>query len=324
VPRDTPGRLLRLLALLQSRREWSGPDLADRLGVTDRTVRRDVERLRALDYPVDSVGGVAGGYRLAAGANLPPLLLDDDEALAVAIGLVTAAESGVAGAADGSVRALAKLARVLPARLRPRLAALTTAAAAVPHHHGAPPVDADLLAVLAACCRDHEFLAMDYTDRGGEATARRVEPHHLVTVRGLWYLIAYDPDRSDWRTFRVDRLGRPSPTRRRFEPRELPAPDSVAYLTGAFAAAEYRYTAWLTVELSAERVRTELFTSIPGDITADGPTRCVVRLSAESVSLVLRHIAAVAALGAEFTLRAPPEIAQHVAELGRRLGAAGG
>ncbi len=308
-----PGRLLRLLSLLQSRRDWSGGELAARLGVTDRTVRRDIERLRELDYPVDSVGGVAGGYRLAAGATLPPLLLDDEEAVAVAVGLVTTGS-------DDAVRALAKLSRVLPARLRPRLAALTEAAVAVPHPHRVP-VDANLLAMLAASCRDHEFVSFDYRGRAAAPSARRVEPHHLVTVQGRWYLVAYDPDRADWRTFRVDRIERPTQTGRRFTPREV-AP--VEYLTGSFAAAEYRYTAWLTVALPESTVRAAWFTAIPGDITADGPGRCTVRLSAETLPLVLQYVSAVAALGAEFTLRADDEVTRAVAALGGSLTAAAG
>jgi len=308
VRRDLPGRLLRLLSLLQSRRDWSGAELARRLEVTDRTVRRDIERLRELDYPVDSVGGVAGGYRLAAGANLPPLLLDDEEAVAVAVGLVTTGS-------EDAVRALAKLSRVLPARLRPRLAALTGAAVAVPHPHGVP-VDANLLALLAASCRDHEFVSFDYRGRSATPSARRVEPHHLVTVQGLWYLVAYDPDRADWRTFRVDRIHRPTQTGQRFTPREV-AP--VEYLTGSFAAAEYRYTAWLTVALPAAAVREAWFTAIPGDITPDGPERCTVRLSTQTLPLLLQYVATVAALGAEFTLRADDEVTRAVAALGRAL-----
>ncbi|QUH05551.1 WYL domain-containing protein [Saccharopolyspora erythraea] len=314
-----PGRLLRLLSLLQSRREWSGAELADRLGVTDRTVRRDVERLRELDYPVRSTTGTAGGYRLVSGRDLPPLLLDDDEAVAVAIGLATADNRSVAGIEESSMRALAKLEQVLPARLRPRLAAVTGATAAAPHRHPTPRVDPAVLAVLAACCRDREILSFDYRGRGGEPSARRVEPHHLVTVQGFWYLLAHDPDREDWRTFRVDRIERPSPTRRHHEPRELPAPDPATYLTRSFASARYTYTARISVALSAEEVRVGLFAPLPGDIEDRGTRRCTVRVSAESPELVTQYVAAVAALGAEYSLDAPDEIVRRVRELGRRL-----
>ncbi len=313
-----PGRLLRLLALLQSRREWSGRELAERLGVTDRTVRRDVDRLRALDYPVDSTTGTAGGYRLASGKNLPPLLLDDDEAVAMAIGLVTAARGSVAGIEESSARALAKLEQVLPARLRPRLTALSSATAAVPHR-AVPQADPAVLAVLASCCRDREILAFRYLSRGGEVSGRRVEPHNVVTVQGHWYLLAYDPEREDWRTFRVDRIDDPRRTRRSFSPRDLPAPDAATYLTRSFATAEYRYTARVTVHLPAETVRARLFASIPGDVAVEGPEECTLRLSADSAELVVQYIAAVAALGAECGVEAPEEITRRVRDLGRRL-----
>lgn len=312
-----PGRLLRLLALLQSRREWSGDELADRLGVSDRTVRRDIERLRELDYPVDGTTGTAGGYRLASGKNLPPLLLDDDEAVALAIGLVTGA-GGVAGVEESSTRALAKLERVLPARLRPRLAALAGATVAVPHRD-APAADPVLLAVLASCCRDHEMLSFDYGNRAGEVSTRGVEPHHLVTVRGHWYLLAYDTNRADWRTFRVDRIDDPRRTQRYFTPRDLPAPDPATYLTRSFAAARYRHTAWMTVRLPADDVRSGVFAAIPGEVEDRGPDECAVRLSADSAELVTQYVAAIAALGAEFTLDAPEEVVTRVRDLAHRL-----
>lgn len=313
-----PGRLLRLLSLLQSRRTWSGAELAERLGITDRTVRRDVERLRELDYPVESTTGTAGGYRLMSGRNLPPLLLDDDEAIAVAIGLATTADGSVAGLEDSAIRALAKLEHVLPARLRPRLAAVGSATAAVPHRD-APRVDPSVLATLASCCRDQELVSFDYRSRAGQPSARRVEPHHLVTVQGRWYLIAWDPDRVDWRTFRLDRIDQPTSTRQGFTPRALPAPDPAGYLTESFASASYRYTASVTVALPAEAVRTGLFASIPGSVDRAGPDECTVRLSAESVELVVQFVAAIAALGAPVTVDAPEEVAEHVRQLGRVL-----
>lgn len=316
--RDMPGRLLRLLSLLQSRRRWSGAELAERLGVTDRTMRRDIDRLRALDYPVEGITGTAGGYRLTSGKNLPPLLLDDDEAIAVAIGLATGAGGSVAGIEESSMRALTKLEQVLPARLRPRLADLTGATEALPHRD-APRADPTVLAALASCCSDREILSFDYRNRAGETSARRVEPHSLVTVQGRWYLLAYDPDRTDWRTFRVDRIGQPRPTHRHFVPRQLPTPDAASYLTRSFAAASYRYTAWISLRLSADTVRARLFAHIPGDIDEHGSDECTVRLSADSAELVIQYIAAIAALDAEFTVDAPDEIADRVRELGRRL-----
>ncbi|MEV5830172.1 WYL domain-containing protein [Spirillospora sp. NPDC052242] len=296
-----PGRLLRLLSLLQSRREWSGADLAERLGVSGRTMRRDIDRLRALDYPVESTTGTAGGYRLASGRNLPPLQLDDEEAIAVAAGLVAAADIGVAGIEDSSMRALAKLERVLPARLRPRLAALGGAAVALPAR-GAPRVDPVTLAVLASSCRDRRVLAFDYLGRTGAAGARRVEPHHLVAAEGRWYLIAYDPARAGWRTFRADRVADPRPAHDRFDPRPLPAPDPAAHLARSFAGADYRHTARLEVALPAEEVRSRLFAHVPGRIEPRGPDACAVRLSAESAELVAQYAAAIAALDAPCTL----------------------
>ncbi|GII93984.1 helix-turn-helix transcriptional regulator [Sinosporangium siamense] len=300
--RDMPGRLLRLLSLLQSRREWSGADLADRLQVSGRTVRRDIDRLRALDYPVESTTGTAGGYRLAAGRNLPPLLLDDEEAIAVAIGLVTGAGGGVAGIGESSMRALAKLERVLPARLRPRLAALGGAAAAVPVH-GAPRADPAVLAALASCCHERQVLTFDYPGRAGGGGGRRVEPDSLVTVMGRWYLIAYVPDRADWRIFRADRIGDPMPVPgAHFPPRALPAPDPVAYLMRSFALATYRHTARLEVGLGADAVRSRLFATVPGRIEPRGPDACTVHLSAESIELMTQYVAAIAALDPPVTL----------------------
>lgn len=316
--RDTPGRMLRLLSLLQSRRAWSGAELAERLGITERTLRRDIERLRALDYPVIGTTGTDGGYRLTPGNNLPPLLLADDEALAVAAGLVHAASGSIAGIDDSSLRALVKLEQVLPPRLRPQLAALAGATTAVANRD-TPQVDPTVLAVLAACSREQEITSFDYHDRDDQPSSRRVEPHSLVTMRGLWYLLAYDPDRDDWRTFRVDRIHRPSRTHRPNTPRELPAPDAASYLTRSFATASYRYTAQMTVQLPADVVRAGVFGPIPGDLDDHAPDRCTVRLSANSPQLVTQYVAAIAALDAQFSLEAPAEITARLRHVGRRL-----
>ncbi|MEV0620577.1 YafY family protein [Nonomuraea sp. NPDC050404] len=313
--KDMPGRLLRLLSLLQSRREWSGAELAERLDVSGRTLRRDIDRLRALDYPVESTTGTAGGYRLVSGRNLPPLMLDDEEAIAVAFGLITAAGGSVVGIEDSSVRALAKLERVLPPRLRPRLSALGGTTVAVPARE-ARRVDPVLLAVLASSCRDHQLLTFDYLDRAGEASARHVEPHHLVTIEGRWYLIAYDPGRSDWRNFRVDRITDARPALARFHPRPLPAPDPAAYLTRSFAAATYRHSARLEVALGADQVRSRLFAHAPGRIEPHGPDACIVHLSAESAELVTQYVAAITALDADCTL---VDVSEEVGSRLRRL-----
>src|SRR6267154_2610598 len=201
---ETSARLLRLLSLLQARRDWTSAELAIRLGVTARTIRNDIDRLRGLGYPVDARPGVSGGYRLGTGGALPPLLLDDDEAVAVAIGLRTAASGSIAGIEETSVRALAKLQQVLPSRLRRKVSAFQSYAMPTPSH--GPQVDPDVLTVIASACRDHERLRFDYTAHSGAASRRSVEPYRLVNDRRRWYLMAWDTDRDDWRTFRADRI----------------------------------------------------------------------------------------------------------------------
>ncbi|MFD0366173.1 helix-turn-helix transcriptional regulator [Nocardia sp. GCM10030253] len=227
--KETSARLLRLLALLQIRREWSGQDLADRLGITTRTVRRDIDKLRALDYPVHAAKGIDGGYWLGAGAELPPLLLDDDEAVAIAIALRTATGSGVAGQGETALRALVKLEQVLPDRLRNRLDALQIATVQTPG--SGPTVEPAVLTAIAAACRDHQRLRFEYA---GSDTTRLVEPHHVVTWGRRWYLVAWDVDRDDWRTFRVDRMRPKVPTGPRFIPHELPG-DPAAFVARGIA-----------------------------------------------------------------------------------------
>jgi predicted DNA-binding transcriptional regulator YafY len=226
--RATSARLLRLLSLLQTRKDWPGGELADRLEVSPRTVRRDVDRLRELGYPIQATMGTGGGYQLGAGAALPPLLLDDDEAVAVAVGLRTAAQGGVAGIEETSVRALAKLLQVLPSRLRRRVDAL--GAFTVPLPFDGPTVEADVLALVAAVCRDSERLRFDYESHDGTASRRVVEPHRLVARGRRWYLVAWDTERDDWRTFRVDRMRPLTPTGPRVPPRDPPEQGVAVYL----------------------------------------------------------------------------------------------
>jgi len=244
---ETSARLLKLLSLLQTPRDWSGAALAGELGVGVRTVRRDVEKLRNLGYPVDAVPGVAG-YRLGAGAALPPLLLDDDEAVAVAIGLRAAATGSVAGIEESSVRALTKLEQVLPSRLRHRIK-LLQAVAVTPS--GGPAVQTDVLLAVAAACRDHQRLRFDYRNHDGTATTRTTEPHRLVHTGRRWYLVAWDLDRTDWRTFRLDRLQPRIPTGPRFTPREAPDLDTT---TRGVASGAYQYQARFLVQAPAEQV----------------------------------------------------------------------
>src|SRR3954466_15606243 len=207
----TSSRLLTLLSLLQARRDWPGTELADRLEVSGRTIRRDIERLRDLGYPVESMTGPAGGYQLRAGAAMPPLLLDDDEAIAIAVGLRTAAGASVAGIEETAVRALVKLEQVLPAHLRRRVQALQSTTTTLTFG-GGPQVDPQCLSVIAAACRDHERIRFGYRARDGSEPRRGVEPHALVNAGRRWYLVAFDPARTGWRTFRLDRVVRPAAT----------------------------------------------------------------------------------------------------------------
>jgi predicted DNA-binding transcriptional regulator YafY len=311
---STPARLLRLLSLLQNRREWAGTELAERLGVTDRTVRRDVGRLRELGYPVESTTGTAGGYRLTSGEDLPPLLLDDDEAVAIATSLLgTVADGETAG------RALAKLTQVMPARLRRRVAAVDASVVSVPDHRAAR-IDPGVLAVLAGAVRDREIVRFDYRRRDGSVTERRVEPHRVVTTYGLWYLIAFDTRAGDWRTFRVDRIDRPESVRLPFTPRELPAGDPVEQVREAIASAPYRYSVRARVPAPAEEVRARLPMSILARIQPVDAASCTVVLGADS----LHHLARdVVALGPGAELEGPPEVLAHLQQVGRWLAGQG-
>jgi biotin operon repressor len=228
------GRLLSLLSLLQARRDWPGALLAERLDVSPRTVRRDVDRLRDLGYPVQAVKGPDGGYRLDAGTELPPLLFDDDQAVALAVALQVVTTSGV-DIGDAAERALATVRQVMPARLRHRIDALEVTTV---ERDAAPRVDSAVLAALSAAVRAHEVLRFDYRSPGGpaddDAPPRRAQPHHLVARDGRWYLVAWDLDRDDWRTFRADRITPRTPAGPRFAPREVPGGDVAAFVAGRF------------------------------------------------------------------------------------------
>src|SRR3954452_14620923 len=248
----TSSRLLTLLSLLQGRRDWPGGELAERLEVSGRTVRRDIERLRGLGYPVESLTGPAGGYRLRAGAAMPPLLLDDDEAIAIAVGLRTAARASVTGIEETAVRALVKLEQVLPAHLRRRVRALGSATVTLPS--SGPTVDPQALTVIAAACRDSECLRFSYRRRDGTESKREVEPHSVVNHGRRWYLAAWDRRREDWRTFRIDRLTKPASTGVRFTGRSLPANDAAAYIEQSITGAPNRFEALVTLHAAAEEV----------------------------------------------------------------------
>ncbi|MFI6040610.1 helix-turn-helix transcriptional regulator [Nocardia sp. NPDC051321] len=312
---DTPARLLRLLSLLQTPREWPGSELAERLGVTDRTVRRDIDRLRELGYPVDATMGAAGGYRLVAGSALPPLLVEDDEAVAIAVGLRAAAGYAVAGIEEASVRALAKLEQVLPAKLRRRVRVLGTALA-LPTDTG-PLVDPEVLTALAAAVTNSERVRFTYRDGGGTESRRHAEPAGLVPSRHRWYLVGYDVERDDWRVYRVDRIERPQPTAARFTPRELPADDPAAYVSG-------RRTDWgtptfrlsLTIHAPASRIAGRLGDE-PGDVIALDEDTCRLDAHRDDDPEWLAH--RLIALGADFEVHEPPELIRRLRTVSARI-----
>jgi len=306
---ETSARLLRLLSLLQARRDWTGTELAGRLGVTTRTVRKDVERLRGLGYPVDARRGVAGGYRLGTEGALPPLLLDDEEAVAIAVGLRTAAGGSIAGIEETSVRALAKLQQVLPSRLRHRISAFQ--ASTLPAPSPGPRVDPDVLTLIAGACRDHERLRFDYRAHSGAATRRSVEPYRLVNDRRRWYLVSWDLDRDDWRTFRVDRIEPRTPTGPRFTPRALP-PDReiVAQVARGAGEATWRYRARVIVHAPAAHVRDRL--PIPVDVEPLTEDRCAFEPGSDHPEMLALYLGL---LGADFTVVESPELVEALRTL---------
>ena len=311
---ETSSRLLKLLSLLQTRRDWPGDELADRLEVSGRTVRRDIERLRLLGYPVTAVTGPTGGYRLEAGTAMPPLLLDDEEAVAIAVGLRTAAGSSVTGIEETSVRALVKLEQVLPARLRRRVNALQSITSTLAP--SGPMVDPETLTVIASACRDHERLRFGYMARGGEASRRLVEPHSLVNLGQRWYLVAFDCARDDWRTFRLDRIERPSPAAQRFTPRELPHRDPAKYVAETLSRAPYRHKARVTLRASADDMRRMLPRMMGGHVEPIDDQSCEYRTSDDHLDWLAMRIGM---LGVEFEVHEPPELRERMRQLGERF-----
>ncbi|MCY9782297.1 WYL domain-containing protein [Nocardiopsis sp. EMB25] len=273
---QTSARLLELLSLLQLKRDWTGSELAGRLDVSTRTVRADIDKLRSLGYPVDARPGVAGGYRLAAGTAMPPLLLDDDEAVAVAVGLGAVATQRL-GVEETSLTALAKLEQVLPSRLRRRVEAVRGAMSVVPGSQ--PPLDLSVLGAVAAAIRGHERLRFGYTKPGGGHGARHTEPQRLVSWGPLWYLLAWDLDRDDWRVFRVDRMVAHAPTGARFRPRVIPEDDAVEYVVGRVSKAAWKYRARVLVHAPAAKIAAKI--PIPVDIEAVDESTCQVELGSD-------------------------------------------
>ena len=299
---ETSARLLHLLSLLQMRREWTGAALADRMTVTERTVRRDISKLRSLGYPISASPGIAGGYQLGSGAQLPPLLLDDDEALAVALGLAAVATGPVAGIGEASVRALAKLEQVLPGRLRPKFSALRLSVSVLAGN--AASVDPQTLTALSGAIAEQRVVSFRYAAAGAAPGRRLVEPYKLVSTGRRWYLAAWDLERQDWRTFRMDRCQSIPSLRERYFPRPLPAKDMAAYVQDSITRFPYRYDVVLRLAVPLS----ELQERIPPEAAAleeDGPGHTILRGGWDSLDMPLMRLAG---LGLEFEILAPPEM----------------
>jgi predicted DNA-binding transcriptional regulator YafY len=314
---ETSARLLRVLALLQARRDWTGAALAERLDVTTRTVRSDIDRLRQLGYRVRSTTGSAGGYRLEAGNAMPPLLLDDEEAVAVAVGLRAAASGSVAGIEETSLRALAKLEQTMPSRLRRRidmLRAATVSAAAA-----GPTVDAEVLTAIAEAVFRHEQLRFDYRDRAGEESRRRAEPHRIVYTERRWYLLAWDVDRADWRTYRADRIRPRIPNGPRFSPKDPPE-EAVAHVLRGLGQTVWRHQAVIRLHASIERVAAML---PPGSglLEPAGDAACLWRTGSDSLRDLTNYVTA---LDLPFEVEGPQAFRDHLKALADRYAAAAG
>jgi predicted DNA-binding transcriptional regulator YafY len=307
---ETSARLLRLLSLFQGKRYWSGADLAERLEVTSRTLRRDVDKLRSLGYPIHSTSGVEGGYQLGAGSVMPPLLLDDDEAVAVALGLRSTAVGSIEGVEEASVRALTKIEQILPPRLAKRLSALQAMIVTAADSHA--NVSARTLSVIAGACRDSELLRFRYSDRAGTASSRTVEPHRLVNTGRRWYLVAWDTTREDWRTFRVDRIPSTPTTGERVPPRNPPAADLATYIAkGIWQAPECR--ARIKVMTSAE----ELAARLPKGamVEAVDKNSCYLDTGDSTYEALAMYLIF---LGVDFELTEPGELVEEVRRVAAR------
>ena len=309
---ETSARLLRLLSLLQTPGEWTGVELAQRLAVDVRTVRRDIQKLRDLGYPVHAIPGAAG-YQLGAGTKLPPLLLDDEEAVAVAVGLRTAASGAVTGIEETSLRALAKLEQVLPARVRHRVDVLNEVTVTI--SAAGPTVDPDVLTAIATACREHERLRFDYHRHDGTDSVRETEPHRLVHTGRRWYLVGWDTDRQDWRTYRVDRIRPRVPTGPRFDPRPAPDVDLAGYLARGVSTAVYRYQARITLYAPAEAAAERIPPTV-GVIEAVDPHTCVLHTGSNALDEIAVYVAL---FGFRFRIDEPPELIAHIRALADRL-----
>jgi predicted DNA-binding transcriptional regulator YafY len=312
----TSARLLRLLSLLQTPRDWSGAELATRLEVSPRTIRNDVERLRGLGYPVHASRGSVGGYRLEAGTSMPPLLLEDDEAVAVAIGLRTATSGTVSGLEETSLRALAKLEQVLPPRLRRQVSTLQRVTVSVqrPRRSSLTPVDPQVLTELARLAREHFGLWFDYSDRRETASRRRVEPYRIVNASQRWYLVAWDLDRADWRTFRVDRIKPGMSPGPRYTPRALTDAEVEALISRGVPPEARTHQARVLVHCPAAELA-ERVGPWAGTITAVDDDTCLLETGADNLEMLAVYLGM---LGADFSVTEPPELVQRLRALATR------
>ena len=313
----TSARLLALLSLLQARRDWPGTLLADRLDISLRTVRRDVDRLRELGYPIEAVKGPDGGYRLSAGTELPPLLFDDEQAVALTLALQVAATTASNNLAEAAGRALSTIRQVVPARLRNRIAAVQVSAVEPPRD--ASTIDSDVLLAISAAVRSREVLRFDY---GTTEAVRQAEPHHVITWNGRWYLIAWDLDRKDWRTFRIDRISLRTPNGPRFAPREVPGGDVARHVLSTFRGSGDSSGNWPcqgTVILDRPAADIAPYTR-DGIVQDAGPDRCRLTLGAWSWPALA---SAIARYDAEIEVVEPAELAHAFAQLADRCARAG-
>jgi predicted DNA-binding transcriptional regulator YafY len=325
---NTSSRTLRLLSLLQARQYWPGPELAERLGVCERTLRRDVDRLRELGYPVQASPGVDGGYRLAAGAALPPLVVDDEEAVALAVGLRLAASGAGSHVAEASARALAKVTQVMPPRLRRQVEAVAAMTESASWGSADVSVAPAVLTSAAIACRDAERVRFGYTAASGEQTRRHVEPHRLVALDRRWYLVGYDLDRQDWRTFRLDRVMVPSgttmppvsPTGARFRPREIPGGDAADFVRRTISSAPATYEVVAIVEAGAGVVKEKI--GRWATIEDLGPERCRVRMTPPEDGDW--PVIALGVTDADFEVVSPAAVADRVRAWGERFTRAAG
>ena len=306
--------MLRLLSLLQSHRDWSGADLAERLEVSPRTVRRDIDRLRSLGYPVDAAPGVDGGYRLAAGASMPPLVLEDDEAVALVVALRASARFAISGTAEASLDTLAKVIQVLPPRLRQRAENVALMTQTADWSQVTDTVDPGVLATIATAARNTERVEFSYRDRAGATEDRLVEPMQLVMLGRRWYLVAYDLMRHDWRTFRVDRVGEPRSTHVQFRPRPLPTGDAAEYVRSSIQVATTVLDITVEADLPGDEARRRV--GARAVVTEVDSERCRLEIAADGFAWPTMLLAS---LGADFRVVSPPAFRAHLAVVGRRF-----